>query len=47
MVKVNEVNEGEYFGEISLMEDSLRAASIVALDQTHVLYIDKLTFLKF
>lgn len=42
-----ELGEGEYFGEMALLEDRRRSADIVTLSQAHVLKLDARNFREF
>ncbi len=42
-----ELGEGEYFGEMALLEDRRRSAAIVTLSQAHVLKLDARNFREF
>ncbi|AWZ01135.1 cyclic nucleotide-gated potassium channel [Rhodobiaceae bacterium] len=42
-----EIGEGEYFGEMALLDDRRRSADIVTLSQAHVLKLDARSFREF
>jgi len=42
-----ELGEGEYFGEMALLDDRRRSADIVTLSQAHVLKLDARSFREF
>jgi CRP-like cAMP-binding protein len=45
-VRVNVMNTGDIFGEMSIFERELRSASVRALGEARVLTVDKKTFLR-
>lgn len=44
IVKISELNTGEFFGEMSLLEDVARSATIKAMDETFVIIINQSNF---
>ncbi len=43
-VKVKEYSQGDYFGELALLRNTPRAASIIARGACRVLYLDRDSF---